>query len=70
MPAHVVMERKGDFVRVRRAPGDDTFEFGGVVWDCTDLHQLGFNGLGVSHNVFRMARMAVVLRGDSSDSEE
>jgi hypothetical protein len=36
-------------------PGDDSFELDEVVGDGADFHQLGFNGLGIPHDSFRMA---------------
>ncbi len=46
---HHLMERKGDFVGMRGAPRNDTFELGGIVGDGTDFHQIVFYALRVSH---------------------
>jgi hypothetical protein len=35
---------------MRSAPSDDAFQLDRIVSDGTNLHQLGFDGLDVSHN--------------------
>lgn len=48
-PAQELMQGERDFVRMRCAPGDDAFELEQIVGDGADLHQVGFDGLNVSH---------------------
>lgn len=47
--AHELVQGERHFVRMRGAPGDNTFQLGGIVGDGANFHQLGFDGLGVSH---------------------
>ena len=54
-PAHELMEGERDFVGMRCAPGNNTFQLDGIVGDGADFQQLGFDGLRVSHRTSSMA---------------
>src|ERR1039457_900389 len=59
-PAHELMQGEGDFVGMRRAPGNNALELDGIVGDGADFHQLGFNGLRVSHRISSMAHVGTI----------
>jgi hypothetical protein len=50
------MQREGDLVGMRCAPGNNALELEGVVGDGADFHQLGFDDLRVSHRNSRMTQ--------------
>jgi hypothetical protein len=47
--AHELVQREGNFVRMRCAPSNNTFQLDGVVGYGADFDQLGFDDLRVSH---------------------
>jgi hypothetical protein len=42
---------------MRRAPRHDALELYGIVGNAADFHQLGFDGLWVSHRISSMAQV-------------
>src|ERR1035438_7006270 len=59
-PAQELVQGEGDFVGMRRAPGNNALELDGIVSDGADFHQLGFDGLRVSHRISSMAHVGTV----------
>jgi hypothetical protein len=53
------MQGEGDFVGMRRAPRHDAFELHGIVGNAADFHQLGFDGLWISHRISSMAHVGI-----------
>lgn len=51
---HELMKSKGHFIGMGRTPGDDAFQFQGVVGEGADFHELVFDRYGVAHIDSRM----------------
>ncbi len=55
MVTHQLVESKGDFVGMRRAPRKNAFELEGVIHDGANFDQFGFDDFRISHKTFSMA---------------
>jgi hypothetical protein len=61
LPAHERVDRERHFVRMTRAPGNDSLKFHGIIRNGADFHELFFDNLDVSHLTTSIPRSVAFL---------